>query len=226
MSYKVLKSNGEIEHRNSIRQLTTHEWESAAMTKQRVDFDVAAEKALGASMEPSDLRRIENQTISAVTPEYEPYEDEDQPAWQAPDADDYDADAYNAYITSQVLLPKGDQMWLGTVRRQTKDANGNPVGRANNNPILDSRLYVDEFPDGESLEYAANIIAENIYSQVDDKGRQQMLLDKIVDHQTDENAAAINDGYAIHNGRSSQKYDGSYVYNGRTGQQVGRDLLT
>jgi hypothetical protein len=123
----------------------------------------------------------------------------------ARDADDYDADAYDAYITSQVLLPKGDQMRLGTVRRRTKDENGNPVGRANNNPILDSRLHVVDFPDGESLEYAANIIAENIYSQVDDEGRQQMLLDEIVDHRTDEDAVAQNDGFIIHNGRSSQK---------------------
>jgi hypothetical protein len=111
MPYKVLKSNGEIEHRNSICQLTTHAWEREDMTKQRVDFDVAVDKTLGASVEPPDLRRIENQTISAITPEYEPYEDEDQPAWQAPYANDYDADAYD---TSQVLLPKGGQMRLGT----------------------------------------------------------------------------------------------------------------
>jgi hypothetical protein len=113
--------------------------------------------------------------------------------------------------------------------RRAKDANDNPVGRANNNPILDSMLYVIEFPDGESLEYAVNIIAESIYSQVDDEGRQQMRLNKIVDHQTDEDAVTINDGYVIHNGRSSQseqRKDGSYVYNGRTGPQVGSDLLT
>jgi hypothetical protein len=28
MSYKVLKANGKIEHRNSIQQLTAHEWDS------------------------------------------------------------------------------------------------------------------------------------------------------------------------------------------------------
>jgi hypothetical protein len=32
------------------------------------------------------------------------------------------------------------------------------------NPILDTRIYEVEFPDGEVLEYAANVIAENLYS--------------------------------------------------------------
>ena len=41
---------------------------------------------------------------------------------------------------------------------------------------------------GTVLEYAANIIAENIYSQVDDEGKQQVLIEDIVDHKSDATA--------------------------------------
>jgi hypothetical protein len=37
------------------------------------------------------------------------------------------------------------------------------------------------FPDGNVAEYSANVIAECIYSQVDDEGRQYILMDEIVD---------------------------------------------
>jgi hypothetical protein len=40
-------------------------------------------------------------------------------------------------------------------------------GRANANPMLDTRTYEIEFPDGRSDEYTANVIAENMYAQCD-----------------------------------------------------------
>ena len=40
------------------------------------------------------------------------------------------------------------------------DADGNPIGRSNQNFILDTFLYEVEFPGGEINKLAANIIAE------------------------------------------------------------------
>lgn len=37
---------------------------------------------------------------------------------------------------------------------------GNPIGCANQNPILDMRIYEVTFPDGHTAEYTLNIIAE------------------------------------------------------------------
>jgi hypothetical protein len=37
------------------------------------------------------------------------------------------------------------------------------------------------FPDGETAEYSANMIAECLYLQVDDEGNQFLLLDEIID---------------------------------------------
>jgi hypothetical protein len=47
------------------------------------------------------------------------------------------------------------------------------MGKANRNPILDTRLYTVKFPDRKGAEYAANIIAENMLSMCDEEGNQE-----------------------------------------------------
>jgi hypothetical protein len=43
-----------------------------------------------------------------------------------------------------------------------------------------------EFPDGELSEYAANILAENMLSQLDHEGHNIMLMRDIIDYKRDE----------------------------------------
>ena len=113
----------------------------------------------------------------------------------------YEPEKIDGYITAQVLLPRGDKYKLGTVMEKSVNDNEVPKGRAKNNPILDSREYCVEFDDGEVLEYAANIIAENLYSQVDSEGRRYLLMDSIIDHTSDKNAIAKDDEFVTLNGK-------------------------
>ena len=53
------------------------------------------------------------------------------------------------------------------------------------NPILDTRMYEVEYQDGHTAALSANLIAENIFSQVDEEGNRSVLLDEIVDVRTD-----------------------------------------
>ena len=46
-----------------------------------------------------------------------------------------------------------------------------------------------EFPDGQVKEYAANIIAENMLTQVDSDGMSTTLMEAIVDHRKDDEKA-------------------------------------
>jgi hypothetical protein len=62
---------------------------------------------------------------------------------------------------------------------------GLPIGRANNNPILDTRMNEAEYPGGHKASLAANAIAENMFAQVDDEGNRHVLFEEIVDHRTD-----------------------------------------
>ena len=66
-----------------------------------------------------------------------------------------------------ILLSRGDEITRAQVVCWNHDTNGNPIGRSNKNPTLDTHLYEVEFPGGEMTELAANIIAESIYVQCD-----------------------------------------------------------
>jgi hypothetical protein len=101
------------------------------------------------------------------TPMYQSYSDDtrgDKPTM--PEGDAFTIDAYDKYIGAQLDLSLHDAMASATVTSRKRDSEGNPVGVSNAN----TRVYEVEFPDGSREDYAANIIAENMYAQVDDEG--------------------------------------------------------
>lgn len=81
-----------------------------------------------------------------------------------PDLDEFTPETFDGYLTASVMLPRGGEVLKAQVVARKRDANGNPIGRANSNPILDTREYVVEFEDGIQEVYSANLIAENMYS--------------------------------------------------------------
>ena len=67
------------------------------------------------------------------------------------------------------------------VVKRTCDNDGNVIGRANKNSILDTREYVVKFEDGEEAALATNTIAQCMYAQCDPDGNQYVMFDSIVD---------------------------------------------
>jgi hypothetical protein len=84
-------------------------------------------------------------------------------------------------------------MTKGHVTAQKKDADGNPKGRANPNPILNTREYTVTFDDGDVTDLTANLIAESMYAQCDPNGNQCVLLDSLIDHQPLDTALQLSD---------------------------------
>jgi hypothetical protein len=78
------------------------------------------------------------------------------------------------------------------VVKQSKGIGGDPIGRAHSNPFFDTIEYDVEFTDGTTEKYAANVIAENMYAQVDDEGNMFQLLLEIMDHKKDGMATDIS----------------------------------
>lgn len=140
-----------------------------------------------------------NEILDEDGPHIEPYE----PEAARPEADDYDAEAYDRYLLAEVLLPLGDQMQTAKVLKRKRDDNNNPVGKSNPNPLLDTRVYEVQFPDGTEKEYTANLIAESLYSQVDVEGNQYLLLDEILDHKSDGTAVSLDDLYLPKSGSNT-----------------------
>ena len=80
---------------------------------------------------------------------------------------------------------------------RVKDKDRKVKGTYNKNTILDTRVYDVMFPDGAVCQYAANIITENMYSQVDSNGHHTLLLNKITDHRKSAMAAPIDENFVV-----------------------------
>ena len=68
------------------------------------------------------------------------------------------------------------------------------IGVSHSNPLQDTSVYEVELEDGSVERHTANIIAEAIYSQIDEEGNTVSLLDEITDHKFDETAVKKEDG--------------------------------
>jgi hypothetical protein len=104
------------------------------------------------------------------------------------------------------MVPRGDGRIQGSITKHAKDNNGNPIGRRHNNYYLDTRQYEVELSDGMTEEYHANVIAENLFSQVDSEGHQYVLMKEISEHRKDETAVPASEGWIeMPNGQKVRK---------------------
>ena len=107
---------------------------------------------------------------------------------EVPEADQqFTPDVFgDQYLNMELALPHGDEATpqYAKVTKRLRDANGIPIGTADENPILDTRMYKVEFMDGTKQSLSANSIAEDLFTQVDQDGNHQVLLDEIIDYHT------------------------------------------
>ena len=94
-------------------------------------------------------------------------------------------------------LPKREkpEPQLDRVTKCIRNANGLPIGKAGDNPILDTRMYEVEYADGENSDFSANLIAENMFTQIDKEGNRHVFMDNITDHWFDEAAVKSQDAF-------------------------------
>jgi hypothetical protein len=115
-----------------------------------------------------------------------------------PEADaDFTPDEFDdTYLSMKLAIPRdGDGPEFATVTKRLMDKDGLPIGKTNNNPILDTRMYEVEYQHGHKASLAANVIAENMFAQVNDEGNRHVLFDEIVDHRTDGSEVKQQDAY-------------------------------
>ena len=104
--------------------------------------------------------------------------------------------ALDKIINAEVIIQNGAEMAMGKVVRQSLDADGRMTGTYHDNPFLNTVTYDVVFSDGQVKEYGANIIAENMLTQVDSDGYSLPLMDSIIDHHKDSSQAIpIEDKY-------------------------------
>jgi hypothetical protein len=113
MTLKILKNNGRVMYRTSVRPLAPDEIQSPTENKEREEFDIAIEKKYGASMNKSDFKD-DPEYVDFVTPNYDCYRDDEVSPSKLPDIDDAmdedDIDTYDQYVGSHVKVPIGDEI--------------------------------------------------------------------------------------------------------------------
>ena len=116
------------------------------------------------------------------------------------------------YVNAEILLLREHKIARGQVVHWKHDANGNPIGRSNQNPIMDTHLYDMEFTGGEMTELAANINAESMYTQCDIDWNKYLLLVEFIN--------------GSEKPLGSQQLVGTFVVNGKTDPHLERNYPT
>jgi hypothetical protein len=68
------------------------------------------------------------------------------------------------YLSAEISVPRGGTLVKGHVTSRKRDKDGNPIGLANPNPILNMGAYTFTFGNGDETVVNANLIAEAMYA--------------------------------------------------------------
>jgi hypothetical protein len=202
LTAKILKSNRQVVYRLTLSHLTDFEHVCLVHTADRKSFDNSIAEQLGSAAQDTDF------PADDLTPEYEPFGNVGGANLDLdPDRADLKVTPKvgDNYVGVDLLFPKGGTMTRGCVTAQKRDAEGNPKGCANPNPILNTREYTVTFDDGDVTDLTANLIAESMYAQCDPNGNQYVLLDSLIDHQCLDTALRLSDQTAVRNDSPTYK---------------------
>ena len=222
MAQRIFKANSRVVPRRSLRPLNVDELHSPVEIRKREVFDELMKRRWGTPMTSPNTQQPKDFET------YEDHEQQEQPTLEVEDIVDSTGKlinqqpTYDQIINAEIQLQLGEEMVTGKVIQKTIGPNGQVTGTYDNNPFLNSISCDVEFPDGQVKEYAANIIAENMLTQVDSDGMSTTLMEAIVDHRKDEEKELqhldkyVQNKNGRHHFRKTKKFFGSYSSSGRT----------
>ena len=152
---KILRKNGQQVHRSTYRELASDELVNPDEIKACDEFYMAIEEKLV----PAASAKCFESDPEIVTPTLDRYEDDEEYQTHMPEMDKITPEAMDNYIGAEIMIYHGDTVDQGNGRRRKRNMEGNTIGRANINPILDTQTYEVVFKDRSISPYSANFIA-------------------------------------------------------------------
>ena len=149
MAYHILNQNGKVVSRSSVQRVTELELQTQEHSKKFDEFEDAIR-----------IKLDENRTYEGARPnpeDWSDYFDNDQDFndefnrifddEDLAEADDYTPEVTeDTYINMELVMPRDDEgPEFSRVTKRLRDANGLPIGTANDNPLLDTRIYEVEY---------------------------------------------------------------------------------
>ena len=183
ISQSIVASRGHIIIRRTVRSIQTSKLHSETEKRKRIILDEIILKKLGElatiPISPADLDHV--LYYDGVKPDI----------FQLPEDNDllmpYGATFFEKPITDQWIhaernLYQEEMLHKEKFIGRTTNGNGDAPGSCDPNTFLNTLTYDVEFSNGEIKEYLANVIAENVCSQVDEDDNNIKILCSIVDH--------------------------------------------
>ena len=202
MCYHVLTQKGTVLSRSTVQRVTNLEQQTAKVIDIFSKFDEAVQQKLkspargykGDKPNPEDWADLIDNDDD-FREEFEAVYNSDE----IKEADDFTPDVLqDTYLNMELALPRdGEGPEFARVTKRLQDKDGLHIGTANDNPILDTRLYEVEYLDGHKASLAANAIAENLFAQIDEKGNRHVTIDSIMAHRVDGTQLTKENGFII-----------------------------
>jgi hypothetical protein len=176
MCFKVSKPNIYFIIRSSCTTLTNAEKSDPAVRDHITDFTNDVDNIIG-KFDSSYILEEDTAGVEGLPPL-----DESDDEHNLPTLDVDDEEMLDRLINAEIILPQGEGISSACVSERKRAHDGSPIGRKNQNPLLDSRIYIVKFSDGEMKDVGFNILAEHLFSQVDKDGNQFRLFSSIIGH--------------------------------------------
>jgi hypothetical protein len=183
MCYWLLPQSGIPIARTTIQPLTQEEMNLDNIMKELSNFDTGITERLSAIQD--ECSHIKLYKEDEELEEDEPEDSLIEPESRYPDVDTIEADAYDELLLAEPLLISERILSRVKIIGRKCDENG---GTFHKNPLLITRVYLAEFPNGHTAEFSANVISEAIYNQVNDDGIEELCFSEIIGHERDNTA--------------------------------------
>ena len=182
MAQYILQENGRVVPRRTVRAIPPEHLRTDIIKQRMKTYDVNIKNKLGDSMTMPTPEQLK------APCDWVPYEDDEVSPIEMPEndicLDNFNVSLTDALINAELLLHRREDcngpLVNARVVRKLTDKNGNLIGHANKDINLNTIMYEVEFDDGQCAAYAANVIAQEIYSSVDAEGRKEAIIEEII----------------------------------------------
>ena len=193
LSQWVLKSNGNVVPCRTVQALQLAEEHSDTEKRKQDIFDALIERRWGS---PMSTPNADDTDMTTDTEESENNDDETtkrhidiEDSVDSQGALINQLPAYDRLLNAEIMVQAEEGHVSAKVTKRVLGPDGKVAGKSDDNPYLNSIMYKVELADGQIKEYGANIIAENMLTQVDADGFSLSLMEGIIDYKRDDSVA-------------------------------------
>ena len=215
MVYFIMNGNGKVICRSTVSQLEPSDYDVVEHKSQMSKLDSTIENSIGDFRKATNVKTTQIPIMDDDNLEYQlafcfdlqPQDVNDSGEEAASDSnipfmddapnDDVESSEFDKFLGVYVTLPgdDGESKVLARVKDRKRNHDGKLIGTSSPNPILNTAVNNVETPDGNIQEYSVNVIAENLWNQVDDDGYDYNLLYEIIGHKQNDDAIKIENRF-------------------------------